>query len=134
VKESLVKEPTPAPPKAAKPAEEPSTATPFSLSAKLPAGTPLSVGMPKSKKPWKALSERSSKHTPYNPRNWEQKMAEKKKLKAVRDRVKEERERKKAARRQVAERLREKARLKEVNTMKSASYQIVSCLSSLTLL
>ena len=31
---------------------------------------PRTVGMPKSKKPWKVGSVRSSKHTPFNPKKW----------------------------------------------------------------
>lgn len=31
---------------------------------------PKTLGMPKSKKPWKVKSERSSKHTPYKPVSW----------------------------------------------------------------
>jgi hypothetical protein len=53
-------------------------------------------------------------------------MDAKKKLQAVRDRVREEKERKREHKRKIAERLKEKARLKEINTMKSAQYQIVS--------
>jgi hypothetical protein len=50
------------------------------------------LGLPKSKKPWKALSERSGKHKKMNPKTWQQKMDDKRKLKAIRQRVKEERE------------------------------------------
>ena len=93
---------------------------PVELSRKTPAGTPINVGMPKSKKPWKVLSERSSKHRDVNPnKTWAQRMNEKAKLKAVRDRVREEKERKKEARRVIAERLRQKKERKEINTMKS---------------
>jgi hypothetical protein len=53
-------------------------------------------------------------------------MDDKKKLKAVRDRVREAKEVKKDHRRKIAERLKLKAKLKEINTMKSAQYQIVS--------
>ncbi len=38
----------------------------------------------------------------------------------------EERDRKKQHRRDIAQRLREKAKRKEINSMKSATYQIVS--------
>ena len=120
---SLVKEPTPAPAKpVSAPAKSEPEAKPFELGRK----TPLGIGMPKSGKPWKVLSERSSKHKEYNPRSWEKKMAEKRKLKAVRDRVKEERDKRKEARKAIAQRLAERLKRKEVNTMKSASYQIVS--------
>jgi hypothetical protein len=99
---SIVKEPNPAPKVVElldKPIADETERKPLELGRTIPAGIPTSVGMPKSKKPWKALSERSSKHKPYNPRSWKQKMADKRKLKAVRERVKEERERKKEARR-----------------------------------
>jgi hypothetical protein len=49
-------------------------------------------------------------------------MDDKKKLKAVRDRVREEKEKTKDHRRKIAERLKLKAKLKEINTMKSAQY------------
>ena len=32
---------------------------------------PSGVGMPKSGKPWKVLSERSGKHKKFAPRSWE---------------------------------------------------------------
>ena len=53
---------------------------------------PNSMGLPKSKKPWKGLSERSGKHKKINPKTWQQKMDDKRRLKSVRDRVREERE------------------------------------------
>jgi len=87
---------------------------------------PSGVGMPKSGKPWKVLSERSGKHKKFAPRSWEQKMSEKKRLKALRDRINEDKNRKKEARRAIAERLKLKKKLKEINTMKSAQYQVVS--------
>jgi len=52
-------------------------------------------------------------------------MEHKKKLQGIRQRVREEADKKKAHRRGIAERLRLKAKLKEINTMKSAQYQIV---------
>ena len=57
---------------------------------------PRTVGMPKSKKPWKVGSVRSSKHTPFNPKKWQEKMADKKKMKALRDRIREGQNSKKA--------------------------------------
>ena len=62
----------PKPPK--EPAYEPK---PFDLSRK---SGPKDQGMPKSKKPWKVLSERSAKHKKMNPKTWAQKMDDKKKL------------------------------------------------------
>jgi hypothetical protein len=59
-------------------------------------------------------------------------MEHKRKLKMVRMRVKEELEKKKAHRRGIAERLKVKAKLKEINTMKSAQYQIVITPTKLT--
>jgi hypothetical protein len=56
-------------------------------------------------------------------------MNEKKRLKAIRERVKEERDKKKEARKAIAERLKQKKKLKEINTMKSAEYQIVSAIN-----
>jgi hypothetical protein len=56
-------------------------------------------------------------------------MNEKKRLKAIRERVKEERDKKKEARKAIAERLKQKKKLKEINTMKSAEYQIVSTIN-----
>ena len=54
----------------------------------------LTLGMPKCKKPWKITSERHSKHKPFGaPKKWEKKMQDKRQLKAVRDRVRAERER-----------------------------------------
>ncbi|TNV78922.1 hypothetical protein FGO68_gene6718 [Halteria grandinella] len=124
---SLVKDPTPATPQPVLQAapQEPSTAKPFELGRKTPLGTSKAVGMPKSKKPWKVLSERSSKHKASAPRSWEKKMEEKRKLKAVRDRVREERDKRKEARKAIAVRLQERLKRKEINTMKSASYQII---------
>lgn len=51
--------------------------------------------MPKSKKPWKIGSERSSKHNKYYPKTWEEKKSERLKIKALRDRLKDAREKKK---------------------------------------
>ena len=81
--------------------------------------------MPKSKKPWKILSERSSKHKEFNPKTWAKKMEDKRKLRAVRDRVREEKKRRGDIRRALAEKLKEKLKRKEINQMKSSSYQIV---------
>lgn len=67
---------------------------PFELSRKSSLGS-KSLGLPKSKKPWKTLSERSGKHTKINPKTWKQKMDDKRKLKAIRQRVREEKEKKK---------------------------------------
>jgi hypothetical protein len=93
---------------------------------------PSGVGMPKSGKPWKVLSERSGKHKKFAPRSWEQKMSEKKRMKALRERVNAEKEAKKQARRAIAERLKQKKARKEINTMKSAEYQVVSEVEGLT--
>jgi hypothetical protein len=93
---------------------------------------PSEVGMPKSGKPWKVLSERSGKHKKFAPRSWEQKMSEKKRMKALRERVNAAKEAKKEARRAIAERLRQRKARKEINTMKSAEYQVVSEREGLT--
>ena len=95
---------------------------PFEMSRK---GALTTQGMPKSKKPWKILSERSAKYKKTNPKNWEQKMEDKKRLQNVRQRVREQVEKKKEGRKKIAERLKLKAKLKEINSMKSATYQIV---------
>lgn len=90
---SMVKEPTPGPVKIIPPvAVVEVSGKPFELGRRFAVGTSCVVGMPKSKKPWKVLSERSSKHTPYNPKKWDQKMNEKKKLQAIRDRVRLDKE------------------------------------------
>jgi hypothetical protein len=47
------------------PAYEPK---PFDLSRK---SGPKEQGLPKSKKPWKVLSERSAKHKKMNPKKWQ---------------------------------------------------------------
>lgn len=52
-------------------------------------------------------------------------MDDKKKMKALRDRINEERESKKARSAAHFQKLREKAKQKEINTFKSAKYQIV---------
>ena len=52
-------------PKVVEPAYVPK---PFELSRV--SGAPKGVGVPKSKKPWKILSERSGKHKKYNPKTW----------------------------------------------------------------
>ncbi len=54
-----------------------------------------SQGLPKSKKPWKTGSSRSGKHTKINPKTWKQKMDDKRALQAIRQRVREEKEKKK---------------------------------------
>ena len=92
---------------------------PFDLSRK---STHSTQGMPKSKKPWKVLSERSAKYKKTNPKNWAQKMEDKKRLQNVRQRVREQVEKKKEGRKKIAERLKLKAKLKEINSMKSATY------------
>ena len=120
----MVNEPTLAERKPVAPVVEESTGKPFELGRKI--STSKSVGMPKCKKPWKVLSERSNKHKATAPRTWEKKMTEKRNLKAVRDRVKAELDKRKDARRAIAMRQQERQKRKEVNTMKSASYQIVS--------
>lgn len=51
--------------------------------------------MPKGKKPWKVGSKRSAKHAPYNPKSWEEKKAERLKQKALKDRLREQVEKKK---------------------------------------
>ncbi len=51
--------------------------------------------MPKSKKPWKAGSQRSGKHKRYNPKTWEDKLVDRNKTKALRDRVRETKEKEK---------------------------------------
>lgn len=43
---------------------------PFELGRKATAVLPSALGLPKSKKPWKGLSERSGKHKKMNPKNW----------------------------------------------------------------
>jgi len=53
-------------------------------------------------------------------------MSEKKRMKALRERVNAEIAAKKEARRAIAERLKQRKARKEVNTMKSAEYQVVS--------
>lgn len=50
------------------------------------------IGKPKSNKPWKKLSERSAMNKKINPRSWEQRMIQSKKLQIIRSRVKEVRE------------------------------------------
>jgi hypothetical protein len=55
-------------------------------------GLPNSMGLPKSNKPWKGLSERSGKHKKMNPKTWQQKMDDKRRLKSVREKVREERD------------------------------------------
>lgn len=52
-------------------------------------------------------------------------MEDKRKLRAVRDRVREEKKRRGDIRRALAEKLKEKLKRKEINQMKSSSYQIV---------
>jgi hypothetical protein len=44
---------------------------PFELGRKATAVLPTSLGLPKSKKPWKGLSERSGKHKKMNPKTWQ---------------------------------------------------------------
>lgn len=44
---------------------------PFELGRKATASLPSSLGLPKSKKPWKGLSERSGKHKKMNPKTWQ---------------------------------------------------------------
>lgn len=64
---------------------------PLDLGRKTPS-LPTSLGMPKSKKPWKGASERSGKHKKMYPKTWQQKMDDKRRLQSVRERVREERE------------------------------------------
>ncbi len=86
---SVVSNPVPTAPEV--PKEVAYVPKPLELSRK-PSNLANSLGLPKSKKPWKALSERSGKHKKMNPKTWQQKMDDKRKLKAIRQRVKEERE------------------------------------------
>ena len=44
---------------------------PFELGRKATTVLPTSLGLPKSKKPWKGLSERSGKHKKMNPKTWQ---------------------------------------------------------------
>ena len=60
------------------------------------------MGLPKSNKPWKGLSERSGKHKKMNPKTWQQKMDDKRRLKSVREKVREERDKVKNSVRHIA--------------------------------
>ena len=84
-----------------------------------------SIGQPKCKKPWKITSQRSATQIRYAPKSWEKKIDDKKKMKALKDRIKEAQVEKKAKSHAHFEKIREKAKLKEINTFKSAQYQVV---------
>ena len=47
------------------------------------------IGKPKSGKSWNVGSKRSAKHTRYNPKTWEQKMQDRKQMRALKDRLSE---------------------------------------------
>ena len=66
---SLLGVPLPQTPVVEPPIEPVVEAKPFDLSRKSSLA-PHSVGLPKSKKPWKVLSQRSAKHTKINPKTW----------------------------------------------------------------
>lgn len=53
------------------------------------------TGMPKSKKPWKQGSKRSGIQKKFSPKTWQEKTEERKRLKALKDRLKEAEEKKK---------------------------------------
>jgi hypothetical protein len=67
-KKEVVQNPVPTPPAVPKEAEY--IPKPFELARKVSASMPNSLGLPKSKKPWKGLSERSAKHKKMNPKTW----------------------------------------------------------------
>jgi hypothetical protein len=58
-------------------------------------GMNVTIGRPKSKKPWNQKSERSNMNKPHNPTTWKQKMETKRKLKVVKERINELKEAKK---------------------------------------
>ena len=74
--------------------------------------------MPKGKKPWKTGSKRAGMQKKYSPKSWEEKMEERKKLKALKERIREAEEKKKA----------------EVSAVSSSSFIVAKGNYSLTVL
>lgn len=81
--------------------------------------------MPKSKKPWKAGSERAAQQKPYCPKSWQKKMDERRRMQALRERVKEAKEKIKQSKREAKELQKQREKLKEINKHKSTQYQVV---------
>ena len=55
---------------------------------------PKAIGKPKSGKSWNVGSKRSNKHTHYNPKTWEEKTEERKRMKALKERIAEAKQKK----------------------------------------
>lgn len=53
---------------------------------------PKTIGKPKSGKSWNTRSSRSDIHTVFNPKTWGKKMAERKSLRALKDRIKDKKD------------------------------------------
>eukprot|EP00347_Sterkiella_histriomuscorum_P023121 403335864 len=94
---------------------------PISLSRK----GPKTIGKPKSGKSWNVGSQRSAKQTKYNPKTWEQKVEDRKKLKALKERIAESKIQKINERKSRAQKLKEKLKRKEINQARSSTYQII---------
>ncbi|CDW80800.1 UNKNOWN [Stylonychia lemnae] len=86
---------------------------------------PKTIGKAKSGKSWNVASKRAPRHSVYNPKTWEEKTEQRKKLKALKDRVAEAKLKKKQEKQSRAVQLREKLKRKELNQMKSATYQLI---------
>ena len=95
-----------------------------SLGTHMTLRSPKIIGKNKSSMPWKKQSKRSPVHVPQKgmTMTWQEKTDAKKKAKALQERVKEMRDRRRESKVAVANRKKLKAKQKKINEMRSSTY------------
>ena len=83
----------------------------------------ITVGQPKSRKPWKKRSTKASKGCPQKFKTMAERMEAKKREQELRNKVKEITEAKQAERKKRALKLREKRKQKVLNQFRSGTYE-----------